>query len=161
MLLVRLSPHSFIPKQVLHLGEQILLLIVMMGLDKTEPGLRVSDKVGLVGILDMRGLEVDGVEATDDGIVEKSHVSGACRKEIRLQFIKVSYMSNGDGSWVSAADLLGLVLRRHNELHGPISPLLGRRGRHPGVRRITEEYSYACKEHLCSEKEEDTLTGHG
>lgn len=84
MLLVSCGPDRIITQQVLDLGEQIILLIVVVRLDEAEPCLRVSNEGGLVGVLNVRGLEVDGVEATDDGVVQKTHVGCTSREEVGL-----------------------------------------------------------------------------
>lgn len=70
MLLVCLVKYGLVIQQLLDLGEQRLLLIVMVRLDELEPGQGVTDEVGLIGILNVGRLEVDGVVATEDGVVQ-------------------------------------------------------------------------------------------
>lgn len=84
MLMMGLVPNWLVTEKLLDLGEEVVLLIIMVRLDELEPSLRISNEVGLVGILYVRSLEVDGIEATNNGIVQKRHVSGACGEEIGL-----------------------------------------------------------------------------
>jgi hypothetical protein len=85
MLMMGLVPNWLVAEKLLDLGEEVVLLIIVVRFDKLEPSLRISNEVSLVGILHMRSLEVDGIEATNDGIMQKRHVSGACGEEIGLQ----------------------------------------------------------------------------
>lgn len=85
MLMVCFLPDRVFAKQLLDLGEEVVLLIVVMRFHKLEPGLGITNKVSLVGILDVGSLEVDGVEAPNDGVVQKGHMSGSCGKKIGLE----------------------------------------------------------------------------
>ena len=69
MLLMRFPKYRFVPQQVLDLGEERGLLVVMVRLDKLEPGEAVPNKVGLVLVENERGLVVDGIVATEDRVV--------------------------------------------------------------------------------------------
>lgn len=84
MLLVRLGKDIFVVQQVLDLGEERLLFVIVVGLDKLEPGLGVSHKVCLVGPLDQWGLVVDGVVSTEDRVVQQAHVRRTGREEVGL-----------------------------------------------------------------------------
>jgi hypothetical protein len=79
-----LVPNWLVTEKFLNLGEEVVLLIIVVRLDKFEPSLRITNEVGFVGVLYMRSLEVDGIEATNDGIMQKRHVSGACGEKIGL-----------------------------------------------------------------------------
>lgn len=70
MLLVRLGPDRLVVEQLLDLLEEHLLLVVVVRDDKLVPGQAVADEVGLVGVRDVRGLEVDAVVAAQDGVVQ-------------------------------------------------------------------------------------------
>lgn len=85
MLVVRLLPDRVFAEKLLDLGEKIVLLIIMVRFDKLEPGLGITDKVSLVCISYMRSLEIDGVEATDNGVVQKRHVSSTSGEKIGLE----------------------------------------------------------------------------
>ena len=52
MLLMRFPKYRFVPQQLLDLGEERGLLVVMVRLDKLEPGEAVPNKVGLVLVED-------------------------------------------------------------------------------------------------------------
>lgn len=69
MLLMRFPKYRFVPQQLLDLGEERSLLVVMVRLDKLEPGEAVPNKVGFVLVEDERGLVVDGIVATEDRVV--------------------------------------------------------------------------------------------
>jgi hypothetical protein len=85
MLMVCFLPDRVFTQKLLDLGEEIVLLIIMMRLDKLKPGLRIANKISLVGIFDVGSLEVDGVKASNNGVVQKGHVSGSCGEKIGLQ----------------------------------------------------------------------------
>lgn len=70
---------------LLHLGEKVRLLVVVMRLDELVPSEGVADKVRLVLLLDVGRLEPDGVEAADDGVVEHGHVACACGEDVGLE----------------------------------------------------------------------------
>lgn len=84
MLLMRLSPHLLVGELLRHLGKQVLLLVVVVRLDELVPRERVPDKVGLVGLLDVRRLVPDGVVAADDAVVKHAHVARASREHVGL-----------------------------------------------------------------------------
>jgi hypothetical protein len=90
MFMMRLLPDRLFPKQFLDLGEEVVLLIVMVRLHKLEPGLGIADKVSLVRVFNMRSLEVNGIKSSNDGIVQKRHVGGTCGEKVSLQRQKVS-----------------------------------------------------------------------
>ena len=69
MLLMSFPKYRFVPQQLLDLGEERGLLVVMVRLDKLEPGEAVPNKVGLVLVENERGLVVDGIVATEDRVV--------------------------------------------------------------------------------------------
>ena len=125
MLLVRFSPDLPVIQHLLHLGEQVGLLVIMVRLDKAEPRQSITDKINLLGLLNVRGLQVDGVEATNDAVVEETHMSGSGGEEVCL--LKV--ISRIDQHrWilriekVSKPNLLRLELRSGNEAHWLIGP---------------------------------------
>lgn len=66
MLLVSFRPDSFIAQKFLDLGKQVILLIIVMRLDKLEPSLTIPNEIGLVDILNVGRLEVNGVVAAND-----------------------------------------------------------------------------------------------
>ena len=70
MLLMSFLKDSLVLQQVLDLGEQRLLFVVMMRLDESVPGQAVADKVGLVLVGNMGSLLVDGVVAAEDRVVQ-------------------------------------------------------------------------------------------
>ena len=90
MFMMGLLPNRLFAKQLLDLWEEVVLLIVMVRLHKLEPGLRITDKVSLVGVLNMRSLEINGVEASNDGIVQKRHVGGTRGEKVGLREQEVS-----------------------------------------------------------------------
>ena len=55
---VRLSENVLVPKHLLHLGEEVLLFIVVVRLHKLVPGEGVAHEAGLVALLNVRGLQV-------------------------------------------------------------------------------------------------------
>lgn len=59
----------------------------MMRLDEAEPGLRVPNKSRLVLSCNMRRLEVNAVEAANDGIMQQSHMSCASGENVSLSHI--------------------------------------------------------------------------
>lgn len=84
MLLMSFSPYRLVTQNLLHLGEKVQLFIVMVRLDKTEPREGVADEVCLVCFLNMGSLEVDCVEATDDGVVQQTHMSSPHGEDVSL-----------------------------------------------------------------------------
>lgn len=84
MLMMGLVPYWLVTEKLLNLGEEVVLFVIVVRFDELEPSLRISNEIGLVGLLHMRSLEVDGIEATNNGIVQKCHVSCACGEEIGL-----------------------------------------------------------------------------
>lgn len=105
MLLVRLFKDGLVLQQLLHLGEERLLLVIVVGLDEFVPDQSISDKIGLVLVQEVWCLLVDGVVAAEDRVVQERHMGCAGRKDVGL---------------------FGLVLRSGDELHGPIGPGMGR-----------------------------------
>ena len=85
MFMMRLLPDRFFAEQFLDLGEEVVLLIVVVRLHKLEPGLGITDEISLVGVLNMRSLKVDGIESSNDGIVQKRHVSGTRGEKVGLR----------------------------------------------------------------------------
>lgn len=70
MLFVGLLEDGLIIQQVLDLGKQVELLIIVVGLDKFEPSQGIAHKIGLVGIAYMRSLQIYAVVAAKDGVVK-------------------------------------------------------------------------------------------
>ena len=64
-----LPQDGLVPEQLLNLGEERGFLVVMVRLDKLEPGETVANKVGLVLVQDERGLVVNGIVAAEDRVV--------------------------------------------------------------------------------------------
>ena len=69
VLLMCLPQDGLVPEQLLNLGEERGFLVVMVRLDKLEPGETVANKVGLVLVQDERGLVVNGIVAAEDRVV--------------------------------------------------------------------------------------------
>jgi hypothetical protein len=69
MLLVGLLEYRLVVQQLLDLGEQCSLLVVMVRLDELEPGEAVPDEVGLVLVENNRRLAVDGVVTTENRVI--------------------------------------------------------------------------------------------
>ncbi len=69
VLLMCLPQDGLVPEQLLNLGEERGFLVVMVRLDKLEPGETVTNKVGLVLVQDERGLVVNGIVAAEDRVV--------------------------------------------------------------------------------------------
>ena len=69
MFLVRLLKDGLVVQQLLDLGEERGLLVVVVRFDELEPGETVSDKVGFVLVLDNRGLVVNGVVTAQNRVV--------------------------------------------------------------------------------------------
>lgn len=86
MLLVRLLEDGLVLEKLLDLGEQGLLLVIVVRLDELKPSQRVADEVGLVRILDVWCLQVDAVVTSEDGIVQQRHMRCASTEEVCLQF---------------------------------------------------------------------------
>ncbi len=61
-----------------------LLLIIVVRLDELVPRQSVAHEIGLVCLLDVRGLLEDRVVASEDRIVEVAHVRCAGGKEVGL-----------------------------------------------------------------------------
>lgn len=85
VLLVRALPDGGVLEHLLDLGEQRHFLVVVVRDDELVPGQAVSDEVGDVGGLDVRGLLVDGVETAENGVVEERHVGCAGGEEVGLE----------------------------------------------------------------------------
>lgn len=116
VLLVRLGPDALLFQHLLDFREELGFLVVMVAFHESEPCKAVAHEVGLVGFLDVRRLQVDSVEAAENGIVEEGHVRGAFGPDILL---------------------LGRILRSLDQWAGAISPRLSggdgaRNGRHAG-----------------------------
>lgn len=84
MLLVCLLKDGLVVEKLLDLGEQGVLLIIVVRLDELKPSQGVPDKVGLVRVLDVWSLQVDAVITPEDRIVQQGHMCCACTKEVRL-----------------------------------------------------------------------------
>jgi hypothetical protein len=69
MLLVCFLEHGLVVQQLLDLGEERGLLVVMVRFDELEPGEAVPDEISLVLVLNDGGLVVDGVVAAEDRVV--------------------------------------------------------------------------------------------
>ena len=85
MLLVRLGPDVLVAQKLLYLGKKGCFFVVMVRLDKLEPGKRVPYEVCLVCLLDMWSLLPNRVVAAEDAIVEEAHVRRARREHVCLQ----------------------------------------------------------------------------
>lgn len=84
MLLVRLSEDLLVLQQFLNLGEQGLLLVVVVRLHEFVPRQTIANKVGLVRISYVGGLVVDGIVAAENSVVEQRHVCRTGGEEICL-----------------------------------------------------------------------------
>ena len=69
MLLVCFLEYRLVFQQLLNLGEQYIFLVVMVRLDKLEPGEAVANKIGLVLVGNERGLVVDRIVTAEDRVV--------------------------------------------------------------------------------------------
>lgn len=145
MLLVSFRPDRLIAQQVLDLGEQIVLLIVVMRLDETEPCLRIPNESGLVLSFNIRCLEVDAVVAANDGIMQQSHVSCAGGENVGLFPNQYPIIAARKLSYTHP---ICRILRRCDELHRPIGPQLGRRRRLHHEGRATQKVGKHTKEGL-------------
>ena len=85
MLLVSLRPNILITKKIDDLGEECIFFVVVMGLDKLEPSQRVCDEISLVCVGDVRRLEPDGIESTNDAVVQHRHVACAGGEDVILE----------------------------------------------------------------------------
>lgn len=85
MLLVRLVKDGLVVEELLDLGEQGLLLVIVVRLDELKPGQGVADEVGLVRVLHVWCLQVDAVVSSKDGIVQQGHMCRTCTKEVGLR----------------------------------------------------------------------------
>lgn len=85
VLLVRLVKDGLVVEELLDLGEQGLLLVIVVRLDELKPGQGVADEVGLVRVLHVWCLQVDAVVSSKDGIVQQGHMCRTCTKEVGLR----------------------------------------------------------------------------
>jgi hypothetical protein len=69
VLLVCFLKYRLVFQQLLNLGEQYIFLVVMVRLDKLEPGEAVANKIGLVLVGYERRLVVDRIVAAKDRVV--------------------------------------------------------------------------------------------
>jgi hypothetical protein len=69
MLLAGFFKYRFVLQQLLDLGEQGSLLVVMVRLNELEPGEAVADEVSLVLIENNRRLVVNGVVTTENRVI--------------------------------------------------------------------------------------------
>lgn len=69
VLLVCFFKYRLVFQQLLDLGEQCIFFVVMVRLDKLEPGETVANEIGLVLVGNERGLVVDGVVTAEDRVV--------------------------------------------------------------------------------------------
>ncbi len=98
MLLVRPGPDVVVVENLLHLGEEHGLLVVVVRLDELVPRQGVADEGGLVLVTDVRGLLIDAVVAAQDGIVEERHVRRTGREDVGLfSFNPVVSCEGGNG----------------------------------------------------------------
>lgn len=81
---------DFFLKQLLGHHKQARLLVVRVRVQKLDPCLAVSDKVGLVGVDHVRRLLIDRVEAAKQGVVNVAHVARALCPHVRLLFRQLS-----------------------------------------------------------------------
>lgn len=112
MLFVGLFKDSFVIQEILNLGEQVQLLVIVVRLDEFEPRQGIAHKIGLVGVAYVRRLQINAIEATKDGIVQQRHVARARDENIAF----------------GCCVLLTLIERIHgrlDQLHGPVSPGFG------------------------------------
>lgn len=84
MLLVCLVPNALRAENLLYLGKQLQLLVVMVALDEAKPRLRVADEFGLVLVRYVRSLLVYRVVAAENRIVDMRHVRCTQREDIGL-----------------------------------------------------------------------------
>lgn len=84
VLLVCVFKDGLVIEKLLDLGEQGLLLVIVVRLDELKPSQGVADEVGLVRVLDMWCLQVDAVVTSKDGVVQKRHMRCTCTEEVRL-----------------------------------------------------------------------------
>lgn len=84
MLAVRLLEDCPILEQVFDLFEERLLLVIVVRLDQLVPSQGVPHEIGLVVFLNVRGLEPNGVVASQNGVVQQGHVRGAGREQVSL-----------------------------------------------------------------------------
>lgn len=76
---------ALFPSHGLHGGEEIRLLVAMMESQQLMPSQYVGAKLFLVLGLHVRSLEVDGIEATYQAVVDKAHLRGKSVKGVWLQ----------------------------------------------------------------------------
>lgn len=93
MLLVCLFEDVLVVEKLLDLGEQGLLLVIVVRLDELKPSQGVADKVGLVRVLNVWGLQVNAVVSSEDGIVQQGHMCCASTKEVRLWCTRQSVLA--------------------------------------------------------------------
>ena len=67
--LVCFLEYRLVFQQLLNLDEQYIFLVVMVRLDKLEPGEAVANKISLVLVGNERGLVVDRIVAAKDRVV--------------------------------------------------------------------------------------------
>lgn len=64
-----LCKNRLVLQEFFNLGEEVCFLIVVVRLDKLEPGQTVSDEISPICFLDMGNLVVDRVVPSNDGVV--------------------------------------------------------------------------------------------
>lgn len=64
--------------------EELCFFVVVVRLDEFVPCERVAYKCGFVFFFDVGGLEVDGVVAAEDGVVDVGHVRGSGCEDVVL-----------------------------------------------------------------------------
>lgn len=104
MLRVSLLKDFVILQEFTDLGEEVILLVVVVRLDKFVPGERVSDEICLVLLTKAYSLMPDRVVATDNAVVQQGHMGCARGEDVGL---------------------LGLELGSGNQLHRGIRPGIG------------------------------------
>jgi len=131
VLLVRVCEDGLVVQQLLDLGEERFLLVIVVRLDKLVPCEGVPHEVGLVVVLHVRCLVVDGVVPSEDGVVKQSHVCRAGREEVGLRSSshRSAREAREEGGRDEGTDLSRLELWRDDELHGTVCPRLRARRR--------------------------------
>jgi hypothetical protein len=81
---VRLSPYPGLAQDIFDFREQLCFFVVVVAFHEAVPCPCVADEGRLVGGADMWGLQVDGVVATEDGVVDVGHVSCAGCEDVGL-----------------------------------------------------------------------------
>lgn len=84
MFLVCFSPDIFRCEDLFDCWEELHFFVVMVAFHEPEPCQSVSDESGFVGILDMWCLKVDGVVASEYGVVDVCHVCCTSGEDVSL-----------------------------------------------------------------------------